>query len=119
MADNMSKIEQAGKPQSQKVAERWLKIRGIKQPHEAQPVQQGEINSPTSLIQEAYDLFVERQELRDQIVGSERRMMEPKDKNQSTFGAILSEWDDLLSGRASEKVLSLDDKRELIKQGKI
>jgi len=119
MADNMSKIEQAGKPQSQKVAERWLKIRGIKQPHEAQPVQQGEINSPTSLIQEAYDLFVERQELRDQIVGSERRMMEPKDKNQSTFGAILSEWDDLLSGRASEKVLSLDDKRELIKQGRI
>ncbi len=119
MADNMSNIEQAGKPQPQKVAERWLKIRGIRQPHEEQPVQQGEMNPLTSLIQEAYDLFVERQELRDQIVGSERQMMEPKDKNQTTFGAISSEWNDILSGRASERVLSLDDKRELIKQGRI
>ncbi len=119
MTDNMANIEQQGKPQPQQVAERWLKIRGIKRPQEGQSTPEDKTNSSATLIQEAYDLFVERQELRDQIVGSERQLMEPKDKNQSTFGAISKEWDNLLSGRVPEKTLSLDIKRELIKQGKI
>jgi len=119
MADNMTSIEQQGKPQPQKVAERWLKIRGIKQPQEGQVVQENKISSLAPLIQEAYDLFVERQELRDQIVGSERQLMEPKGKNQSSFGAISKEWDSLLLGRTPETTLSLSEKRELVKQGRI
>ncbi|MFH1074616.1 MAG: AAA family ATPase, partial [Candidatus Firestonebacteria bacterium] len=119
MTDNMTGIEQQGKPQPQKVAERWLKIRGIKQPQKEQTASEDKINPSTPLLQEAYDLFAERQELRDQIVGSQRKLMEPKDKNQSAFGAISKEWDNLLSGRTPEKTLSLDAKRELIRDGRI
>lgn len=93
MADSMTNIEQVGRPHPQEVAKRWLKIKGIKPP-EDQP--SSDQNTQPGLIQEAYDLFVERQELRDQIVGSQRQLMEP-----------------------TEKTLTLSDKMALIKQGRI
>ncbi len=95
MADDMTNIEQSAKPRAQEVAKRWMQIKGVKPPHEEETVETSENN--TAAIQDAYDLFVEKQELRDQIVGSQRQMMEP----------------------ASEQVLTLDQKRELIQKGRI
>src|ERR1035437_6490586 len=118
MANDMSiGIEQGiGKPQPQKVAERWLRARRIQRPQESK---EGVAEGPTPLVDEAYDLFVERQELRDRIVGSERQIMEPSDRNQISFAAISTEWDDLISGRNGESTLSLDEKLDLIRKGRI
>src|ERR1035437_6086614 len=103
MANDMSiGIEQGiGKPQPRKVAERWLRARRIQRPQESKD---GVAEGPTPLVDEAYDLFVERQELRDRIVGSERQIMEPSDSNQISFAAISTEWDDLISGRNGERI---------------
>ena len=118
MADNMTSIEQAGKPKPQEVAHRWMKARGIHRPPEDGQNKVDAIEPPT-LVSEAYDLFVERQDLRDQVVRSERQMLEPKGTQQSTFAAVSAEWDAVLNGKAPERALSLDEKRELIRQGRV
>ena len=117
MAEDMGQIE-TGAPKAQQIAERWMRVKGISEPQAEKPKTVS--SDPTSLIGEAYDLFVEKQELQAQVVRSERQMMDPpKDKAQLSFRGIAAEWNDLLSGRAPEKTMSLEEKRELIKQGKI
>jgi len=120
MAIDMSTAELGvTKPQPQDVAKRWLRARRVQPPIERAADENKNPMNPTTLVQVAYDLFVERQELRDKIVGSERRVMEPESNGQMTFGAISTEWENLISGQITDKPLSLDEKRALIKQGKI
>jgi len=84
-------------PKAQQVAERWMRVKGIEKPQGSEP--KTESNSPNSLVGEAYDLFVEKQELQAQVVRCERQMMDPEVKES--------------------KALSLEEKKELIRQGRI
>lgn len=105
MAEDMSREEQ--------IAQRWMRMKGIQKPKETKPTRSGLLGkvteafrkpvevsskSPTQLISEAYDLSVEKQILQDDIVRKQREVMEPK---------------------VSTPPLELEQKRELIKQGKI
>ncbi len=97
----MSNAEQEiPRPREEQVAKRWLRMRGVTPPQRAETVvPKGEApQSPEQLVSQVYDLFVEKQDLKDDIVVKQRETMEP--------------------AQASEP-LSLDKKRELIKQGRI
>jgi MoxR-like ATPase/chorismate mutase len=96
MAEDMAQIE-TGAPKAQQIAERWMRTKGIEKPQGNES--KTESNNPDSLVGEAYDLFVEKQELQDQVVRSERQMMDP--------------------GFKESKSLSLEEKKELIRQGRI
>lgn len=105
MAEDMSREEQ--------IAERWMRMKGIQKPKEPKPTKgsllgkvteafrkPAEVSSesPTQLIGEAYDLSVEKQILQDDIVRKQREVMEPK---------------------STAPALTLEQKRDLIRQGKI
>lgn len=127
MTDNMTSVEQAGKSQSQKVAERWLKIRGVGKPQEGQPVSENATNSSVPLIQEAYDLFAEKQDLNQEIVRHQLSLTKPISKDtpekekwskaQEEYKKAGEELKKLLE--AASDNLSFEEKRDLIRQGKI
>lgn len=97
-------------PHEEQVAKRWLKMRGVTPPQA--PGQEGFLDklkeavgpkgknpsAPEQLVSQAYDLFVEKQDLNDDIVAKQREVMEPAEAPQT---------------------LSLDEKRKLIQQGRI
>lgn len=123
----MVSIEQAGKSQSQKVAERWLKRRGVGKPQEGQPALEKATNSPTPLIQEAYDLFAEKQDLNQEIVRHQLSLAKPiskdtpeKDRWNRTKEEYKKAGEELkkLLEAASDN-LSFEEKRDLIRQDKI
>lgn len=111
MADEMS-VEQP-KPKLDQ-AERWLRVKGVQEPEapKAAPVglfgkikegfRTGETNQTREnlepLLPEAYDLFVEKEDLKHDIVRKQREVMEPK---------------------AAAPALTFEQKREAIRQGKI
>lgn len=110
MAD-MSVEQPTPTPKEAKIAERWMRMKGIQKPEESKPGGGGlfgkvteafkrpaSTENPTQLVGEAYDLFVEKQALQDDIARRQREVMEPTSTNPT---------------------LTLDQKRELIKQGKI
>src|SRR3990167_9033012 len=103
MPEDMSKVElEKPQPHDEQVAKRWLRTKG------ATPVREektgkllGKIKEtiggkgeapPEQLVSQAYDLFVEKQDLKDDIVAKQREVMEPAQTSQT---------------------LSLDKKREL------
>lgn len=107
----MSKAE-LEKPQlhEEQIAKRWLKAKGVTPPQGEKTKgvvgkvkeavsSKGETSyTPEQLVSQAYDLLVEKQDLNDDIVVKQRETMEPTQSPQS---------------------LSLDEKRKLIKQGRI
>lgn len=111
MSTDMSNAEQEiPRPREEQVAKRWLKMRGVTPPQETAPgglldkpkeavgPKGKSPQAPEQLVSQAYDLFVEKQDLKDDIVAKQREVMEP---------AI------------SSQPLSLEEKRKLIQQGRI
>ena len=111
MSTDMSNAEQEiPRPREEQVAKRWLKMRGVTPPQEAEPAGfldklkeavglKGKApQAPEQLVGQAYDLFVEKQDLKDDIVAKQREVMEP-----ATFS----------------QPLSLEEKKKLIRHGRI
>jgi len=99
MPTDMSNAEQEiPRPREEQVAKRWLKMRGVTPPQEAVGPKGKAPQAPEQLVGQAYDLFVEKQDLKDDIVAKQREVMEPA---------------------TSSEPLSLDKKKELIRQGRI
>lgn len=86
-------------PRDTQVADRWLRMQGVKKPEEAKPTEgkTTQPENPQQLITEAYDLFVERDDLKSDIVRKQRET-EPQ---------------------ATTKPLTLEERRAKIQQGKI
>lgn len=101
----------------EQVAERFLRIKGIKKPDKSVIITESP-QAHSELVTEAYDLLIEKEDLRENIVGKQREVMEPKNPNKPSFATISEDWNRLLSGQTPQNSLSLDQKRELIKQGK-
>ncbi len=104
-------------PKSDQVAERWLRTQGVKKPEKA-------VTSDSRLISEsnvasAYDLFVEKEDLKADIVRRQRGVMEPKKPNQPSFSTVSEEWNSVLGGETPQNPLSLRQKFDLIRQGKV
>lgn len=117
MAENNSMNAELGKiaPQAEKVAERWLRMQGIQKTEEQKLTSAsgkllGKVTealkskagatlaeNPTQVVNEAYDLLVEKDDLRNDVVAKQREAMEPGTTNP----------------------LTIDQKRERIKQGKV
>lgn len=102
-------------PKESQVAERWMRMKGVQRPEEPKPASSGglfgrvteafkrptetpTLSNPNQLVGEAYDLFVEKQTLQDDITRKQREVMEP---NSTT------------------PALTLEQKKELIRQGRI
>ena len=114
MADDMSAEKLQPGAHEQQVAKRWLKSHGINPPEPVLPKEsppgglldrikggfgsekQTPSSNPDQLVSEAYDLFVEKQDLNDNIVTKQREVMEP----------------------SVASALTLDQKKELIRQGR-
>lgn len=93
MAESMSAEQPKPTPKQEQIAERWMRMKGVPKPNEPKPAIGGGLFSkvteafrkpetptqnPTQMIGEAYDLFVEKQALQDDIVRKQREVMEPK-----------------------------------------
>lgn len=115
MAEDMSAERPVPVPREEQVANRWMRMKGVQKPEEPKPVNGGglfgrvteafrkpaetpTLENPNQLVGEAYDLFVEKQALQDDITRKQREVMEPK---------------------PTTPALTLDQKRELIRQGRI
>src|SRR3989344_2208613 len=111
MSTDMSNAEQEiPRSREEQVAKRWLKMRGVTPPQEAEPAGfldklkeavglKGKApQAPEQLVGQAYDLFVEKQDIKDDIVAKQRKVMEP-----ATFS----------------QPLSFEEKRKLIRNGRI
>ena len=99
MPTDMSNAEQEiPRPREEQVAKRWLKMRGVTPPQEAVGPKGKAPQAPEQLVGQAYDLFVEKQDLKDDIVAKQREVMEPA---------------------TSSRALSLEEKRKLIRHGRI
>lgn len=120
MADSMTNIE---KQPAQSVAERSVKLLGVKEPKE-KIARGGEKAEDTAFaVQEAYDLLAEKIDLNEDIVRRERALMEPREQNG---GEEPGRWTDYTkrlgeveATLAAQSGLSLEKKRELIRGGKI
>lgn len=93
MAEDPQVDQERPMPAPERVAKRWLRIRGIEKP--SQDREKGKVD-PSELVNEAYDLFVEREDLRAAIVTKERQVMEEP-----------------------QRPLSLEEKKRLITQGRV
>src|SRR3989344_5664797 len=99
MPTDMSNAEQEiPRPREEQVAKRWLKMRGVTPPQKAVGLKGKAPQAPEQLVGQAYDLFVEKQDLKDDIVAKQREVMEP-----ATFS----------------QPLSLEEKKKLIRHGRI
>jgi len=111
MPEDMANAEQEiHAPREEQVAKRWLKMRGVTPPQgtetaefldklkEAVGPKRKAPQAPKQLVAQAYDLFVEKQDLKDDIVAKQREVMEPASSSQA---------------------LTLEEKRKLIRQGRI
>lgn len=109
MAEDMSVEQPRPTPKEGQIAERWMRIKGVHKPEEPKTGglfgrvteafrRPAEVSAASSsqMTGEAYDLFVEKQALQDDIARKQREVMEPK-----------------------APALTLDQKKELVKQGKI
>lgn len=87
MASEMSKEQQISIPKEEKIAQRWLKMRGIKKPEPVTESRRGGLLGKVSeffksktgadqLVGDAYDLFVEKDELKGNIVRKQRQEIE-------------------------------------------
>jgi DNA polymerase III delta prime subunit len=126
-------------PRDTQVADRWLRMQGVKKPEEAKPAggflskvkeavkgKATQPESPQQLITEAYDLFVERNDLKDQIFQAQRKLMEPEredveDRNKwADYSKRLSEARQKLDEKLQQRqALSLDKRAELLRAGKV
>jgi len=110
MTDISNAEQEIPRPREEQVAKRWLKMRGVTPPQGTEPAgildklkeavgPKGKApQAPEQLVGQAYDLFVEKQDLKDDIVAKQREVMEPA---------------------TSSGTLSLEEKRKLIQQGRI
>lgn len=95
MAEDVMVERQELKPREDKVAERFLRKKGIEKPEDPKKDEAPKDLSP--LVGEAYDLLVERDELKADIVRKQRELTEPKKTG----------------------TLTLEQKMDLVRQGRI
>lgn len=127
----------------ERVANRWLRRKGIVNPAQGQPDQDLPlkeikstnnflVDSTQQFVEEAYDLFARKEDLKAAIVRSLRGEVgqtfldDPNDR-KAKRDILASKLKDTLSSSgetvgnksSNQTAMSLDQKRELVKQGKI
>lgn len=103
------------------VAARWMRAKGIARPESGQQIFTGD---PKALIEQAYDLFVEREDLRSEIVRRQRSLMEPLEvetppnERWSRYNQAYEKAGEQLE-EVNETGFSLEQKRQLILEGRV
>ena len=110
------------KPSRQSVAERSVKLLGIKKPDTKitkEIIKESDNQTDNSIpIQEAYDLYAEKIDLNEDIVIRERALMEPQRENL-TWNQYREGLRVVEASIEAQSKISLEEKRALIKSGRI